>query len=394
MRVGINALSITPKLTGGGTTYILELLNHISRMDSQNNYFLFIRKDSKHIFLPYQDDLRLVSIPMTPYLSIPFRIITELLFMPLLAWWYKLDVLFCPGDSIPIWSPCVSIMVIQNLLHLHRSDILPLYKRRNQSLLTIRIWFWYYEFITIYSALKADKIITVSENAKQEIVNILRIKGSKISVVYHGVDTHFKADTEKSSGDRESIASYSLNGDYILYVGAMAPHKNVENLILALYLLKKRYSISLQLVIAGGSHPNHISYLQSIADKLSVSGQLKFLGYIPNRQLPSLYRQAKVFVILSLCESFGLPIIEAMACGCPVICSDVSSLPEIAGDAATLVDPEDPLQVAEAIKLILEKDKYRNSMINMGLSRAKEFSWERAASQTISIIEQTNKNRQ
>ena len=127
MRIGINALSITPDSTGGGTTYILELIKHLSQSDHRNNYVLFVREDSKHHFGNYGSDFKFVSIPTPPLFPVAFRVLVELLVMPLLTLRYRLDVLFCPADSLPLWVPCASVMVIQNLLYLHRREIIPLY---------------------------------------------------------------------------------------------------------------------------------------------------------------------------------------------------------------------------------------------------------------------------
>lgn len=117
--------------------------------------------------------------------------------------------------------------------------------------------------------------------------------------------------------------------------------------------------------------------------------RIGILGHVPYEQLPALYHGAKVFVLLSLCESFGLPILEAMACGCPVVCSNVSSLPEIAGDAAILVDPKDPVGTADAIEAIFKDKEYRRRLIYMGKARIREFSWNRTASQTLSVLQQS-----
>jgi glycosyltransferase involved in cell wall biosynthesis len=166
----------------------------------------------------------------------------------------------------------------------------------------------------------------------------------------------------------------------------------------ALSIIKDRNFISnqnrpLSLVIAGADYSGYTSHVKSIAEKLGVSDQVIFLGFVPYEQLPALYHEARVFVFLSLCESFGLPILEAMACGCPVVCSNVSSLPEVAGDAAILVDPEDPVETADAIEAILKDYEYRRRLIYMGKIRIREFSWNRTASQTLSVLQQSVKGR-
>lgn len=189
-----------------------------------------------------------------------------------------------------------------------------------------------------------------------------------------------------------------LQSDHLLHVGVILPHKNVESTIAALSVLKARRSIlgqelSLSLVIAGSDPLGYAYHLRNIAGKLGVSEHVVFLGHVPYERLSLLYRNAKALVFLSLCESFGLPVLEAMASGCPVVCSNVSSLPEIAGDAAVLVDPKDPAKVADAIEALLKDEEHRRNVIAMGRSRAREFSWRRAALQTLSAIDQAVKER-
>ena len=387
MKIGINALSVTPDSTGGGTTYISELINHLSQIDFYNEYVLFIRSGSKHHFGTYGSNFKFISIRMPPLLPIVFRVLADHLVVPLLAWRYKLDVLFYPGDSLPFWVPCASVVVIQNLLHFHRHKFSSsLHRTKNSFYTKARIL--YYEYFVQRSVLRANKIITVSERAKREIVENFKVAYSKISVVYHGVAPLFGDEVDEQHNARKLMIDNDIQPDYLLYVGAVAPHKNIEGIIAGLAMLKKNYSIVRQLVIAGSNQSGYATYLRSVADKLGVLNQVVFLGHVPYEELPLLYCEARVFILLSLCESFGLPILEAMACGCPVICSNVSSLPEIAGNAAVLVDPKDPINLADMIKVLCEDEEYRHRMIDMGKKRAQKFSWTRTADQIISVIEQ------
>jgi glycosyltransferase involved in cell wall biosynthesis len=404
MRIGINALSITPNPTGGGTTYISELTKHLSHIDHCNDYVLFVRADSIHHFcvnknngFQYGENFKFVRIPILSLFSVAFRIFFELLVMPLLTWRYKLDILLCPGDAVPLWVPCISVMVIQNLFYFHSDEVYPFLVHIRKRRFHTRVQIWYYSCITSRSALKADRIITVSENAKKEIVEFLKIDPSRISVVYHGVGTQFRSDNDERNRVRKTSTNYSLQSDYLLYVGAVVPYKNVETLIAAFSLLKDRRSILdrrrvFSLVVAGPDHWGYASYVREVADKLGVLDQIIFLGYVPYDELPSLYQKAEVSVLLSLCESFGMPILEAMACGCPVVCSNTSSLPEIAGDAAVLVDPKNPMNVADAIEMLLKDEEFRRRMIDRGKSRVVKFSWNQAAHQTLSVIKEAVEN--
>ncbi|MBM3211759.1 glycosyltransferase family 4 protein, partial [Candidatus Poribacteria bacterium] len=306
--------------------------------------------------------------------------------MPFSLWFLKLDVLFCPGDSIPLFSPCPTIMVIQNLLYFHFFETSTLSHRKKRKL-HVRAQIWYYNYITRRSAIKADRIITVSENAKKEITEYFKINGEKIFVVYHGLSPHFKEYIKDSEKVKVTIEKYKLIPGYVLYVGAIVPHKNIDTIISAFSILKDRYSMKCQLVMAGSDHAGYSEHLKSIGKTSGVLEQMNFLGHVAYKELPALYNKAKVFVMLSLCESFGLPLLEAMACDCPVICSNVSSLPEIAGNGAILVDPKDPIKIAEAIKVLMEDQELRRDMIIKGKRRADEFSWRKGAYRTLKVIE-------
>ncbi len=390
MKIGINALSITPSSTGGGTTYIIELLDHLSKIDRSNSYILFIRRDSKHHFKGYGDNFRLFSIYTPPVFSVAYRILFEQFIMPLMVWLLRLDILFCPGNSIPFHCSCLSVMVIQNLLYFHFQETSTLLHRKKRKF-HARMQLWYYSYITRRSAIKADKIITVSENAKREIMEYFKIEDSKISVVYHGLGTQFRNYMEDQGFTERTVEGLGLKPNYLLYVGAVVPHKNVDILVSALSILKDRYSTPCQLVIAGSDHAGYSLRLRSIASKLGVLDQITFLGHIPYKELPALYNGARVFVMPSLCESFGLPILEAMACGRPVVCSNASSLPEIAGDSALLVDPKNPAEIADAIKSLMENEELRHRMIILGKNRANEFSWNEAAVKTLLVFDQLAK---
>lgn len=387
MKIGVNALSITPNSTGGGTTYIIELLDHLSKIDRSNSYTIFVRRDSRHHFNGYGENFKLFSIYTPPVFSVAFRILFEQFIMSLVVWLLRLDIFFCPFDSIPFHCPCLSVMVIQNLIYFHFQEASTLLYRKKRKF-HVRIQVRYYNYITRRSTIRADKIITVSENAKREIIEYYKIKASKIAVVYHGLGAHFRNYIEDRELTKKTVESHGLKSDYLLYVGAIVPHKNVDILVSAISVLKDRYSIQCQLVIAGSDHAGYSLRLKSIANKLGVIDQITFLGHIPYKELPALYNGARVFVMTSLCESFGLPILEAMACGCPVVCSNASSLPEIAGDSALLVDPKNPVEVADAIKSLLENEELRHRMITLGRNRTNEFSWDKAAIKTLSVFEQ------
>jgi len=223
-------------------------------------------------------------------------------------------------------------------------------------------------------------VIAVSESTKQDIIEILKIPAKKIRVIHEACSTEF---TEKSAEDTEKIKKkYGIKGDYLLAVGTLEPRKNLKRVIEAFKILDIR---NLELVIAGKFGWGED--LKSIKNQDSVN-QIKLLGYVPDEDLPGLYAGAEVFVYPSLYEGFGLPILEAMACGCPVVTSNISSMPEVAGEAAVLVDPEKVNDIARGIQEALEN---REQLIEKGKARAKEFSWEKTARETLKVYQETRR---
>ena len=222
-------------------------------------------------------------------------------------------------------------------------------------------------------------VIAVSENTKRDIVEILGIPEEKIRVVYEAADEVYNKQQTTNNIDKTK-KKYGIKGDYILAVGTREPRKNLKRVIEA----HEKLGISpptggLKLVIAGkfgwGDQSSIINHQSSI----------KLLGYVPKEDLAVLYSGAKVFVYPSLYEGFGLPVLEAMSCGCPVVTSNVSSMPEVAGDAAVLVNPESMEEITEGIKKAM---KEREDLVKKGLKRAKEFSWEKTARQTLEVYKE------
>ncbi len=227
----------------------------------------------------------------------------------------------------------------------------------------------------------ASLIIAISENTKMDIMKYLRIPENKIRTIYCGVGDEFRK-IEDIRVLKSRLRGIGIDYPYILYVGSLEPRKNVERLIEAFIQLKKRRQINGKLVISGIKGWAY----QSIFDKVASSGTEKeiiFTGFVPNESLPFLYNGASAFVYPSLYEGFGLPVLEAMACGVPVVTSNVSSLPEVAGDAAILINPYSVDELADGIWRILSDKELRNQCIKKGIERAKLFTWERCAKNTL-----------
>jgi glycosyltransferase involved in cell wall biosynthesis len=229
-----------------------------------------------------------------------------------------------------------------------------------------------------------DKIIAVSNSTKKDLMNYFNIPAEKISVVLEAADEKFKPLNPEEVSDVKQ--KNNLNFPFILYVGNLAKHKNIPMLIEAFYKIKKK-NIECKLVIAGKKEWEYKEIFETV-DKLNLQNNVVFTGYVLDEDLPALYNAADLFVYPSLYEGFGLPPLEAMACGTPVITSNTSSLPEVVGNAGIMVDPYDVDGLADAMHKVLSNEGLREDMIKRGLERAKMFSWEKCARETLKVYEE------
>ena len=229
------------------------------------------------------------------------------------------------------------------------------------------------------SVTRADKVLADSEATRVDIINRLGAAPDQVEVLYLGADDRFHA--SPSRGERERLESRYGIGEqpYVLSVGTLQPRKNYATLIRAFATLGP----GIQLAIAGG---RGWLYQNVFEEAEKQGGRVQILGLVDDEDLPALYRNAALFALPSLYEGFGLPVLEAMACGTPVVCSDRSSLPEVAGDAALLVDPTDVDAISAAMTRALTDDGLRAEMVSRGLTQASRFTWERAARQLLSVV--------
>jgi glycosyltransferase involved in cell wall biosynthesis len=236
---------------------------------------------------------------------------------------------------------------------------------------------------------KADAVIAISEATKRDIVAHLGISAQRVHVIYGGVSPAFHP-IEARNALARALAPMGLSpGSYILYVGTIEPRKNLRRLIEAYHLLRKMMPPPApKLVLAGASGWKYQETFECVED-LNLEGAVVFLGRVSSEALPALYNGAVLFIYPSLYEGLGLPPLEAMACGVPVIASNVSSLPEIVGDAGILIDPQDVQALAAILKNLLEDGERRTELREAGLARASQFSWERAAREMLELYKST-----
>jgi glycosyltransferase involved in cell wall biosynthesis len=259
--------------------------------------------------------------------------------------------------------PCRSVVTIHDCIHLMFPQYLP-----------NRMALGYARASMALAARRATRILTVSESSKRDIIRFFGTASDKIDVIYNAYDERFAVEPREEDVVRVR-ERYQLHDEFVLYAGNVKPHKNLERLIEAFFLVRSRGLDHLKLVMIGDDISKYAA-LRRAVHRHQLHKYVRFLGYLPEETLAVLYRLAGVFVFPSLYEGFGLPPLEAMASGTPVVTSNVSSLPEVAGDAAVLVDPYDPQSIADGIYAVLTDEHLRRELRHKGLSRARQFSWE------------------
>lgn len=244
-----------------------------------------------------------------------------------------------------------------------------------------------YRALFLKTLKNADRIIAVSDSTRRDILRYVNIPPEKICTIYEGVDQErYKPLSRKEVQVVDE--KYAINFPYILYTGTLEPRKNIPFLIEAFHIVR-RAGIKHKLVIVGKRGWKYKEVFKTV-DRLELQNDVVFTGYIPVEDLPVFYNAADIFVYPSLYEGFGLPPLEAMACGTPVITSNTSSFPEVVGDAGIMVDPHDVNQLAEEMQKILTNTGLRQDMIGKGLERVKLFSWEKMAIETLKVYEKVS----
>lgn len=362
MRIAINTrFLLKDKIEGiGRVTYELArrlVLNH----PEHDFIFLFDRPcDEAFIFA---DNITPVIIP--PPARHPFLWFAWFEFaVPRALKKYKADVFLSPDGYCSLSTKVRQVMITHDLAHVHYPNEIPFLVRK------------YYDFFVPRFLKKADQIISVSDATKLDIVASYRIDPDKITTVHNGNRDGFYP---LSIAEQEKIRTKYTSGDpYFLYVGAVHPRKNLDRLIYAFDLFKAVSKNNVKLLI-GGRLAWQTDKVKNAYEQADAKDDIEFLGFIPEEELPKLMASALGFVYVSLFEGFGLPILEAMHCEVPVITSETSSMPEVAGDAAILVDPLSAGDITAAMQSLYEDPALRNRLIEAGKIQRQKFDWDKAA---------------
>jgi glycosyltransferase involved in cell wall biosynthesis len=371
MKVAIDARKLHDFGIG---TYIRNLLRCLARIDAETEYVLLCRQADLGIARQLGPNFRTLLEPSPNYslreqIHVPWVLLRE-----------RPDVFHAPHYVLPLCVPCRSVVTIHDCIHL----MFPQYLKNRASHAYARAVMW-------AAARRSDCILTVSEASKRDILHFFNVPAEKIVVVSNAIDERFSIAPPEDDVARVR-ERYQLDQRFVLYVGNIKPHKNLVRLIEAFSELRQGELEDLKLLIIG-DEISRLPALRRAVHKHKLHKHVRFLGYLPDETLAILYRLAALFVFPSLYEGFGLPPLEAMASGTPVVTSNVSSLPEVTGDAAVLVDPYDVDSLVDGMRRVLTDPALAAEMRRMGLARAREFSWERSVARTRDMYQQVGAQR-
>ncbi len=366
MRLGID-FHLAEREGTGNCTYMRNLVESLVKMDTTHEYFLYVTDSGYPYFRVFDGYKRVHLRPMgvkSPLLRIPL--------LGLMTFRDRIDILHANYYGPPLFRGKL-ILTVHDLSFISIPECFTTFERVKDEVLIPR------------NIRKASKVLTVSEYSKMDIIKNYHIDPDHVEVGYNGANPIF-VPVEDREAALSVVRGYGVTGEFILYVGRLNKRKNLVSLVKAFTMLKETRNIPHQLVVCGIR-----DFLpQDEVDAINSSpykGDIIFTGYLPEEHLPLFYGIAHAFVYPSLYEGFGLPCLEAMRCGCPVVSSNLTSLPEVVGDSGILVNPLDVNELAEAVWRVISNPELRSEMVRKGLERAKLFTWENTAKKMLEVSE-------
>ncbi|MFH1551485.1 MAG: glycosyltransferase family 1 protein [bacterium] len=358
MLISINASAAFKKLRTGVEEYTYQLIKHLSELEQskKHNFVLYTDKTDELFSSQLPNNFEIKRLKWLFPMWTQVRLATQIVFD-------KQDVLFIPVHILPQTHPKNSVVTIHGLEYEYYPKMYP-YKH-----------LMYLRWSAKYALKHARKIIAVSENTKKDLVELYNVNPDKIKVIYHGVDKDYLKQKNIIFEKSHKFVPY------ILFIGRLETKKNINGLISAFELLKRNYKVPHKLVLVGPR-----GYLASRHTFGFSGNDVVEFGYASEQQKWSLLKNADLFILPSFYEGFGIPILEAQTAKCPVITSDVSCMPEIAGQGALLINPNNVEQIAEMMYKVISSKELKKDLIIKGEQNLKRFSWQKNALETLNIL--------
>jgi len=371
MKIGIESQRIFRNGKHGMDVVALELIRQIQVLDKKNEYLLFAKNGEDRGCINETENFKTVILNGFTYAG------WEQISLPAAMKKYKIDLLHCTANTAPYSSSVPMIVTVHDVIYLEETNF---EGSPYQNFGNI-----YRKWVVPHAIKTAKKIITVSEFEKTVITDVCKIDPEKISVIYNGVSERFNQ-LYPEEDIKMFRLQWKLPASFILFLGNTAPKKNTAGVIKAYVHYCSIVHDPLQLVITDFPQSAVRAALEKL-NKPELIDKIITPGYLPSSLMPLMYNCSRLFLYPSLRESFGLPVLEAMSCGIPVITSDIPAIREVGGDAAVFIDPENAVMISEKIQLLSTDEQTRNDLIQKGLSRVKLFSWKTSAHKLIKLYE-------
>ncbi|MFQ3675844.1 MAG: glycosyltransferase family 1 protein [Endomicrobiia bacterium] len=399
MKIAFNAIRVSGKAGSGFDTFIINFLNAFAKICPQEIVYRIYTLYPDHFVDVPKENIIQVKIPLLKSRNLSYktriyvqckeinksskliflkplyyfvgdylRMLWTQFFFPFYARKYDIIISLTEYEAIPFFNN--QIVIIHNTV----PYLFPEFETKYR----------FYTYKLLPKVLKkVKKIVVVSKILKDELIKLFGIKEEKVSVIYEGIDLKiFNISKEEDVNNYKK--QLDISGEYIVTVGHSSPMKNFLGTIKSFALVRQKYNINL--VVVGHMQKKFKDYVVNLVKEFGIENNVYLLGHIEHHQLNLLYSGAKMFVFPTLHEGFGLPPLEAMACGCPVVVSDGGSLPEVVGDAGVYVNPYDVESIAEGILKVLNDENLRKELINKGFEQVKKFSWGKAAKEFLNIL--------
>jgi glycosyltransferase involved in cell wall biosynthesis len=380
MIIGIEAQRLFRKKKHGMDMVVLELIRNLQKIDHKNQYYIFVKPDEDDAVIEETSNFKIIPLKGGSY---P---IWEQFILPKAAKKYGCQVLHCTSNTAPLFCNMPLVTTLHDIIYTESSY----YKILKGSATLYQKFGNVYRKLVVPQVVKQSrKIITVSHFEKNRIAQFFEMEGdNRLAAVYNGVSDYFKPISNET--ELKTVKEkYHLSENFFFFLGNTDPKKNTKGTLKAFSDFLKQTKSDFKLVMLDYDVIELKQLLKEIGDEELINN-IVLTGYITNTDLPAIYSLSKIFLYPSLRESFGIPMLEAMACGVPVITSNTSSMPEIAGDAAHIINPYNPLEITQAMIKILEDEKYYKELCSNGKERKQLFSWNNMAEQVLRLYNEIN----
>ena len=377
MLIGLNASQFRAGRIGGVETYFRNLVNYLQQIDTEDRFCILCDNLTKKQFndLNRNFETKICAFHKAPIRKLSREIVLKTLGLDILrvdSSIKRFDLIHHPFSSVKKeWKHIPSVLTFWDM----QQEFYPEYFHPEE----LKFRRDTYKSSTQY----AIRVIVGSKFTRDSLIEKYNVPSNKIEVIYPGYGPEYRVNQDKDLLTT-ILNKYKLDRPFIFYPAATWPHKNHKKLLQALRIMINRYGFDGELVLTGAAMHGHKEVLEVI-EKLDLTKFVRMLGFQQYEDIPCLYNLARLMVFPSLFEGFGIPLVEAMACGCPVLCSNAASIPEVVGDAGLLFDPNSVDEIAEKTWCLWNNDAQRKEMINLGLSRAKLFDWRKTAQMTLEV---------